>query len=493
MLVTIVVYFALLFIISRLVGNSGNKAFFGGSRKSSWLLVAFGMIGASLSGVTFISVPGMIISNDMTYLQMCIGFIFGYLVVAFCLLPFYYRNKQISIYAWLNNRIGLFSHKTAASFFILSKLAGAAARMYVVVLILYRYVFDNYGFTYVATVVMILSLIWLYTCRGGIRTLVWTDALQTFCLLAALVIVVYKAIVMLNMNVSDAVTVVLNDSHSRVFEFDDWTSRQHFVKQFLSGVFIVVVMTGLDQGMMQKNLACKNLREAQKDMCSYGFMFVPVNFLFLFLGALVMMLYAKFGMPIPSDADSLMTGFVAEGMMGDLVVVLFTIGIIAPAFSSTDSSITALTTSVCIDMLNIESDDFSSKNFLGLKSRESVRKFVHAMVVFALGTFVVAFKYISDGSVIDTIYYVASYTYGPLLGLFIFGLFTKRVPKDKHVPFIAILSPVLCYALNHYSKHFWNYEFGYELLLLNGLLTIIALYVSSMFVYQRNMHIRRVK
>lgn len=476
MLITIIVYFALLLIVSRLAGSSSNEAFFRGYRKSPWIVVAFGMIGASLSGATFISVPGLVLENDMTYLQMCIGFFFGYLVIAFLLLPIYYKHRLTSIYSWLKTRMGNRSHKTAASFFILSKLTGAAARMYIVCLILQQYVFNKYGITYEATVLIILLFIWLYTHKSGVRALVWTDFLQTFCLLSALIIIIFNATNMLNIDIPEAFSTIWNSSHSRIFEFNDFYSRQHFAKQFLSGMFITIVMTGLDQGLMQKNLTCKNLRDAQKDMCSYGIMFIPINFLFLALGILMIMLYNQNGIPLPNNGDSLMTGFIAEGLMGNIALILFTIGIIAPAFSSADSAITALTTSICIDMLDIESEKL---NQTSIKKKESIRKITHAIVIIVFAFLVIAFKHISSGSVIDTIYTIASYTYGPLLGVFAFGLFTKRLPKDSIVPIIAISSPIICYLTNYVFSKYYGYQMGYELLLLNGIITFVALHLSS--------------
>lgn len=476
MLITIIVYFALLLIVSRLVGNSSNEAFFRGNRKSPWAVVAFGMIGASLSGATFISVPGLILENDMTYLQMCIGFFFGYLVIAFLLLPIYYKLGLTSIYSWLKNRMGNRSHKTVASFFILSKLMGAAARMYIVCIILHKYVFSRYGISYEITVVLLLLFIWIYTHKSGVRSLVWTDTLQTFCMLSALIIIIFNATNMLNMDIPEAFSAIWNNSHSRIFEFNDFYSRQHFVKQFLSGMFITIVMTGLDQGLMQKNLTCKNLRDAQKDMCSYGIMFIPINLLFLSLGILMIMLYSQNGIPLPNNGDSLMTGFIAEGFMGNITLILFTIGIIAPAFSSADSAITALTTSICIDMLDIESEKITKTVS---KKTESIRKITHAIVIIVFAGLVIAFKHISSGSVIDTIYTIASYTYGPILGLFAFGLFTKRTTHDSIVPLIAIASPFICYLTEYISSEFYCYQLGYELLLLNGLITFGALYLSS--------------
>ncbi len=473
-LITITLYFGILLSISRLIGKGGNDAFFRGNRQSPWQLVAFGMIGASLSGVTFISVPGMVNAIDMTYMQMCMGFFFGYAVVAFVLLPLYYKHGLTSIYSYLDTRFGVESRMTGASFFILSKLTGAAARLYLVCLILQQYVFDALGIPYFATVIVTLLLIWLYTRRSGIRALVWTDSLQTLCLILALVLILCKTVSMLGINAEDAFSTIWNDSHSRIFEWSDWTSKQHFAKQFLSGIFIVIVMTGLDQDMMQKNLTCKNLRDAQKDMCSYGILFMPVNFLFLSLGILMMMLYAKTGTPLPASGDSLLPDFIASGKMGQTVLVLFTIGIIASAFSSADSAMTALTTSFCIDILDVE-----NKNKRFYRCREQIRKTVHICMMIIFVAFILAFKSIGSTSVIDAIYVIASYTYGPLLGLFAFGMTTRRTPRGHFVPFIAILSPIVCYAIDSFTLNTTGYKFGYEMLMFNGLLTYAGLWMVS--------------
>ena len=466
-LITVILYFGVLLLFSRVAGKrGGNAAFFTGNRQSPWPLVAFGMIGASISGLTFIGVPGWVMTIDMTYLQMCMGFIVGYLVVAFVLLPLYYKYRLTSIYTYLKHRFGHVSYKTGSSFFILSKLLGAAAKFYVVCRILQMCLVDSFSVPYVVIVLAALFLIWLYTRRSGIRALVWTDFLQTLCLMLALVIMLLKVMDMLDMNMAEAIRTVWNDSHSRIFEWEDFTSKQNFWKQFLSGIFIVIVMTGLDQDMMQKNLTCKNLRAAQKDMCSYGVLFVPVNFLFLALGVLLLLLYQKTGVLVPEKGDDLLSGMVLNGMMGNVCLVFFTIGVIASAFSSADSAMTALTTSFCIDILEKEED-------------EKTRKRVHlgVMVAFVLVTLV--FNAIGSGSVMDLIYTLVSYTYGPLLGLFAFGMFTRRQPQEKYVPFIAIASPLICYMIDVVVLQWTGYQFGYELLMFNGLLTFVGLWGVS--------------
>lgn len=459
---TILAYFCILLLISRITGHKAdNDAFFCANRQSPWYLVAFGMIGASISGVTFVSVPGMVMLSDMTYMQTCLGFVLGYFAVAYLLLPVYYRLKLTTIYSYLQTRLGNYSYKTGASFFLLSKMTGAAVRFYVVCMILQRFVLDAYGIPFPITVVALVALIWLYTRRGGIRTLVLTDTFQTLCMLLALILIIYKVVETLGMSLPEAAQAIANDSHSRIFVFDDWVSKQNFWKQFLSGIFIVIVMTGLDQDMMQKNLTCKTLREAQKDMCTYGFAFVPANLLFLSLGVLLMMYFNSIGQALPDEPDNLMLQAVAGGQLGTLVVIFFTIGIVAACFSSADSALTALTTTYCVDICGRPKD-------------EKLRKQAHIGVSIVFILFILIFRYVNSTSLIDAIYTIASYTYGPLLGLFAFGLCTKRVVNDRLTPYIAVASPLLCFALDTIVSRTTGYKFGYELLMLNGLITFLA-------------------
>ena len=466
-LFTVILYFGALLLLSRVVSKrGGNDAFFSGNHQSPWPLVAFGMIGASISGLTFIGVPGWVMGIDMTYLQMCLGFIVGYVIVAFVLLPLYYRHRLVSIYTYLNERFGKVSYKTGSSFFLLSKLLGAAAKFYVVCRILQYCLSDTISLPYAVVVIVALFLIWLYTRRGGIRALVWTDFVQTLCLMLALILILLKAASMLGINFSGAMVAVWNDPHARIFEFDDFTSKQHFWKQFLSGIFIVIVMTGLDQDMMQKNLTCKNLTSAQKDMCSYGVLFVPVNFLFLALGVLLLMLYQQQGLPLPQKGDDLLASIVLDGTMGTACLVFFTIGVIASAFSSADSALTALTTSMCIDILEKEKD-------------EKIRKTVHLLMLLAFVMVTLVFNAIGSGSVMDLIYTLVSYTYGPLLGLFSFGLATHRKPREAWVPSVAIASPLLCYIIDRVVFLSTGYQVGYEMLMFNGLLTFMGLWIIS--------------
>ena len=460
----VLAYFALLFAFSRWTGRRAtNDTFYRADRKSSWYMVAFGMIGASISGITFVSVPGMVLASQMNYLQTCMGFILGYVIVAFVLLPLYYKLNLTSIYAYLGQRLGECSHKTGSWFFLLSKMTGAAVRFYVVCIILQRFVFEPLGVPFLLTVVMLVLLIWLYTRKGGIKTLVWTDSLQTLCLFTALLIIIYKVATDLNLSICDAASAVCQSELSSVFVWDDWVSKQNFWKQFLSGVFIVLVMTGVDQDMMQKNLTCKTLRGAQKDMCTYGVAFLPANLLFLSLGVLLTMWYQKQGLTIPVMSDELLPTYVEQ--TGSLVMILFALGIVAASFSSADSALTSLTTIYCVDVM-------------GRKDDERLRKRTHVAVCAIFVLFILFFKAVNSTSLIDAIYIICGYTYGPLLGLFAYGLLTKQGVNDRLVPYIAVASPLLCYAIDEGVGRTIGYHFGYELLMLNGLLTFIGLYVS---------------
>lgn len=470
-LILLLVYFGLLLIVGRATARKANNmAFYRGDRQSTWQLVAFGMIGASVSGVTFVSVPGMAIHSDMTYLQTCMGFILGYFIVAFVLLPVYYKMNLTTIYSYLEHRFGSSSRLTGAWFFLTSKMVSTTVKFYVVCIIVHQLMFTNAdgslsgNASFIIVAVVMVMLVWLYSRRGGIKTLVWTDTVQTTCILVALVLIISSVISQLGMTVGEAATAVVNDSHSRIFVFDDWLAKQNFWKQFISGAFIVVVMTGLDQDMMQKNLTCKSLREAQKDMCSYGFAFLPANALFLVLGVLLMMLANKQGLAVPDAGDELLPMFAATGKLGQLPMAFFVLGIVAASFSSADSALTALTTSYCVDIRGKSND-------------ENMRKRAHIMMAVVLIVVMLLFRWLNSTSVIDAIYILVGYTYGPLLGLFAFGLFTRRSVNDRMVPAVAIASPVLCYLIDTLSTKYFGYKFGYELLLLNGMLTFIGLLI----------------
>lgn len=464
-LLTIIIYFSALLVISSFTARrSDNETFYRAGRRSPWYMVAFGMVGASISGITFVSVPGMVLKTDMTYLQMCVGFILGYFIIGLVLLPVYYKLNLTTIYTYLKERLGPRSYKTGAWFFLISKMTGAAVRFYVVCIILQKFVLSAYGIPFPVTVLAMVLLIWLYTRRSGIKTLVWTDTFQTFCMFAALILIIFNVIDRLGMTTSEAVSAIVNDVHSSVFVFDDWISRQNFWKQFFSGAFVAVVMTGFDQDMMQKNLTCKTLRDAQKDVCTYGLAFVPANLLFLSLGVLLTILASRMGIALPEQGDDLLPMFAASGRLGDSVVVLFTIGVVAAAFSSADSALTALTTSFCVDIVGRQDD-------------ERLRRRAHVGVAVVFIGFVLAFKALNNTSVIDAIYILCSYTYGPLLGLFSYGLITHRPTCDRLVPYVCVASPLLCLLIDNAVASTTGYKFGYEMLMLNGLLTFLGLYI----------------
>lgn len=471
-LFVVLAYFLILLSISWFTGrkSTNNEAFFLGNRRSPWYIIAIGMIGSSISGVSFVSVPGWAGSTDMTYMQVVFGFFFGYVVIAKVLLPVYYKLNLTSIYEYLNSRMGIRSYKTGASFFLLSKMIGAAARLYLVVMILQTYVFDRWKIPFAVTVVASIALIWLYTYRSGIKTIILTDTLQTICFIVMLIIIIWQVKNHMGLDMAGMTQTIAESPHFRLFEFNDWNSRQHFVKQFLSGVFIPIVMTGLDQDMMQKNLSCRNLKEAQTNMYSYGFAFIPVNFMFLCLGVLLIAFASSRSIELPSAGDDILPMLCTSGILGRSTLIFFTTGIIAAAFSSADSALTSLTTSFCIDILGIKKKEAA-------KARR-IRLNVHLLISIVFALVILLFKAINDRSVIDAIYTVASYTYGPLLGLFVFGLFTKCRVNDRFAPCICIAAPLLCFAADFISTHCTGYRFGYELLMMNGLLTFTGLWLS---------------
>ena len=464
-LLIVLAYFIVLFGISHMTSRKANNdTFYRANRRAPWYMVAFGMIGASISGVTFVSVPGMVLTSQMTYLQMCLGFIVGYIVIAFVLLPLYYRLQLTSIYTYLGQRLGNRSYQTGAWFFLLSKMVGASVRFYVVCIILQQFVFDPAGIPFVFNVMGMVLLIWLYTRRGGIGTLVFTDTFQTLCLFTALVMIILEAMGHLHFSVGEAIDAIADSPMSRIFVFDDWVSPHNFWKQFLSGAFIAIVMTGLDQDMMQKNLTCKTLKDAQKDMCTYGVAFVPANLLFLALGILLTMVLGT-----SMKGDELLPTFVqgTPTLHPSLFTLhLFVLGIVAASFSSADSALTSLTTSYCVDIRR-------------QPDNELLRKRMHIVMCFIFVIFILIFRAVNSTSLIDAVYILASYTYGPLLGLFTFGLFTRKQPCDRLVPYICIASPLICYTVDSIAQQLWDYHFGYELLMLNGLLTFLGLYATA--------------
>ncbi len=467
-LILVAAYFAVLILISYFTGRGGSNAeFFKANKQAPWYLVAFGMIGASLSGITFISIPGTVESDSFSYFQVVLGYTVGYAVIAQVLLPLYYKMNLTSIYTYLENRFGNASYKTGASFFLLSRVVGASFRLFLVANVLQLIVFDAMGVPYYVTVSITILLIWLYTFKSGIKTIIWTDTLQTFFMLLALGITIYFISEDLGFSLNNLMGYLAESEHSKMFFFDDWKSKDHFVKQFLSGAFIAIVMTGLDQDMMQKNLTCRTLQDAQKNMFWFTIVLVFVNFLFLALGVLLTD-YAEIN-GITEVRDDLFPAITTSGDLGLGVAIFFILGLIAAAYSSADSALTSLTTSFSIDILDIE------KRY-DEKKQVRIRKQIHVAISVLLVLVMLAFKYaIADKSVINKLFQFAGYTYGPLLGLYAFGLFTKWKVKDKLVPVIAIAAPILSYIISINSLVWFGFEFGFFILILNGLLTFLGL------------------
>lgn len=476
-LLVIALYFGMLMLISWLTGRkgAGNDAFFRANKSSKWYVVAVAMIGTSISGVTFVSVPGMVRNLDMTYMQMVLGFFFGYLVIAYILLPLYYRLNLTTIYGYLEQRYGVRSYKTGAWFFLLSKIVGAAARLYLVAYILQSLVFEAWGVPFVVTVTGIILIIWLYSHKSGIKTIIWTDWLQTLLFITALVLIIWQLSSSMGMNLAEIVSTIRKSPHSRIFIFDDWHSTQHFVKQFFSGMFITIVMTGLDQDQMQKNLTIRTLRDAQKNVVSYGLAFAPINFLFLSHGVLLLAYAGQNGIPLPEVSDNILP-LIASEYLGTVVLSIFVVGIVAAAFSSADSALTALTTSFCVDILGMKS---IAKDIKHEEREVRIRRRVHLGISAVFILIILLIEVIGSNSIINAIYKLASYTYGPLLGLYVAGLYTKVNPTDRYVPFVAIAAPVICFLIELTMLHFFAYRVGYELLLMNGMVTALGLWAIS--------------
>jgi SSS family solute:Na+ symporter len=462
----IVAYFSVLIFISYLTGKSAdNKTFFKANNSSPWYLVAFGMVGASLSGVTFISVPGWVEAQSMSYMQMVLGYIVGYAVIGLVLLPLYYRLNLTSIYTYLQNRFGDYSYKTGASFFLLSRTIGASFRLFLVANVLQLLLFDAYGVPFWVTVTITIALIWLYTFKGGMKTIVWTDTLQTLFMLIAVGVCIYT--ISSELEITNIFSYVADSEFSKTFFFEDVNAGNYFWKQFLAGAFVSIVMTGLDQDMMQKNLTCRNLKDAQKNMFWFTIVLVIVNFFFLALGILLTDYAQKNG--IDAHKDELFPILATKGTLGLATAIFFLLGLIAAAYSSADSALTALTTSFSIDILEIDKKKSE-------KDQEKIRKRIHILFSLVLIGTILIFKYfIADASVIAKIFTFANYTYGPLLGLYAFGLFTKLKVKDKAVPFICFASPFLTYLVSFLCLNYFNFDFGFALLILNGFITFIGL------------------
>jgi SSS family transporter len=470
-LLVISAYFLLLFLISWFTSRKVTAdTFFTGDRQSPWFLVAFGMIGASLSGVTFISVPGEVGNSNFYYFQVVLGYTLGYFTIAKVLLPLYYRLNLVSIYSYLEDRFGFWSYKTGSFFFILSRALGSSLRMYLVASVLQLILFDSLGIPFWVSVLITVGLIWLYTYRGGIKTVVWTDTLQTAFMLASVVITILLIGKDLDIkSLGDYVSAVTQDDRSKIFNLD-WKAGTNFFKQFISGAFITIVMTGLDQDMMQKNLTCRTLGDAQKNMFWFTIILVVVNILFLSLGVMLYLYAETKGIALPAKSDQLFPMLATEHF-SSFAGIVFVLGIIAAAYSSADSTLTALTTSFCYDFLQIE------RNYAPEK-RVAIRKKVHIAFTVLMFFLILAFYWLNDQSVINSVFIIAGYTYGPLLGLYSFGLFTKFQVKDNWVPYLAVLAPLLTFLISSNSeKLLWGYKFGFEALILNGALMFFGLYL----------------
>ena len=471
-LIVFLSYTFLLFVVSWITSRKAtNITFFIGNKQSPWFVVAYGMVGASLSGVTFISVPGWVGDTQFSYMMVVFGYLVGYFIIAQVLLPLYYKLNLTSIYSYLESRFGYWSYKTGAFYFLVSRIIGASFRMFLVVNVLQLFVFDAWNIPFGVTIALFILLIWLYTFKGGIRTIVWTDTLQTTFMLLAVGISVYLISKGLNLSISSLISTVADSDYSKMV-FTEWQDKRFVLKQFFSGAFIAIVMTGLDQDMMQKNLSCRNLKDAKKNIITLSWILVPVNLLFLFLGASLFIYANQKGIQIPELTDDLFPT-IAIKHLGILSGLVFIIGLIAAAYSSADSALTALTTSFSVDFLGIE-----KKKDITEKQRIRIRTFVHIGISLLVLVVIIVFRVINDQAVIAKLFTIAGYTYGPLLGLYAFGLFTKFSVRDKWVPVIAIISPLLCYLLSIFSESIFNgYKFGFELLIVNGLFTFFGLYL----------------
>jgi len=479
-LTVFIVYTILILLISHITSKkSTNEAFFNGNRKSPWFVVAYGMIGASLSGVTFMSVPGGVYTGHFTYLGIVFGYVIGYAVIAWILLPLYYKLKLTSIYSYLEMRFGQNSEKTGAAFFIISRLIGSALRMYLVVFVLYEFVFKTFGIPFFVPAIIFVALILIYTFKGGIKTVVWTDTLQTTFLILAAVLTVVFLLKKLDMSIFEVLSLSAEKGITKVFE-TDWTNNKFFVKQILSGAFITITMTGLDQDMMQKNLTCKTLRDAQKNVMTSSLLFIIVNIIFLCLGATLIFYAQQTGFQLPVNENNVVINDMIfpsiAFSLSSLTSIFFIIGIIAAGYSSADGTLTALTTTFCFDFMHIDKNTKLTENEIANR-----RKIIHICFAVLYLLIIILFRPFHNDSLIDKLFDIAGYTYGPLLGLYSFGLFVKnRTPNDKLVPYIAVLSPVISYLLNLYSEElFFGYKFGFEILIVNGLITFMALLAIS--------------
>ncbi|NVO10517.1 MAG: sodium:solute symporter [Bacteroidales bacterium] len=463
-------YFLVLLVITYFTSrNATNHTFFLGNKKSPWYVIAFGMIGASLSGVTFMSVPGNVLNTQFTYMMMVVGFLAGYIVIATILMPLYYRLNLTSIYSYLEGRFGNSTYKTGASFFLLSRIIGASLRMFIVVNVLQIFVFDAWNIPFFVTIIIFILSILIYTFKGGIKTIIWTDTLQTTFMLLAVVLSIVFISKELHLSLGGLIAKVFQSDYSKIFE-TDWSSKQFFLKQFFSGAFIAITMTGLDQEMMQKNLSCRSLKDAQKNMFTFSVVLVFVNLMFLMLGAILIFYSNSRGISVAHTDDLFPT--IAIKNLTPIAGIIFIIGLISAAYPSADGALTSLTTSFCIDILGLNKFGFTEEKKI------KIRYAVHILFAVILMACIFVIRSINDEAIIQKLYKIAGYTYGPLLGLYSFGMFTKWQVKDKWIPLVALASPILCYFLSVYSTQLlWGYNIGFELIILNGGLTFFGLWL----------------
>ena len=470
---TIVGYFVLLYIVSWFASRkSDNASFFTGNRQAPWPVVAFATIGAAISGVTFVSVPGMVVAKGYSYLQMVLGFIFGYIAVAYVLIPLFYRRNLISIYGYLEQRFGASTYKSGAWFFFISKMLGASVRFYVVCVVLQSLVFGPLGIPFIVNVIITIALIWLYTKQGGVKTVIWTDTLKSFCLIMSVVLCIVFIGKGLGFNLSDMYAAVSSHDTCQMFYFDDPKAGTYFWKQFVAGIFMVIATCGLDQDMMQRNLACKNPKESQKSMVVNAISQFFVIALFLILGTLLVLYAGAQGIAMPEKSDDLFGLVASHPTMPTVVGILFILGLISAAYSAAGSALTALTTSFTVDILgaNKKKDD---------KGLSTTREIVHVSMAAIMGAVIIVFYLISNSDAISAVYTVASYTYGPILGLFAFGMATKMSVRDRMVPAVCIGAPVICYFVQDWLQSAFGYTMSFELLLLNAAVTMIGLLIFS--------------
>lgn len=468
----IILYFSALLLISWYTSKGADaESFFIGKKESPWYLVAFGMIGTSLSGVTFISVPGSVGVKGFEYFQIVMGYMIGYFIIGTVLMPLYYRMGLISIYSYLESRLGYWSYKTGALYFLVSRTIGSALRLYLASAVLHLFVFSRWDIPFLVTVAVTILLIWVYTFKGGIKTIIWTDSFQTIFLVASLIICIITISQHFQSSISDLSLQVWNSAYSKIFHFEDALAGNYFWKQLAAGAFLALVMTGLDQDLMQKNLSCKNIKDAQKNMLWFSVILLFVNFLFLFLGALLYLYSNSKGLPIPERTDFLFPEL-ALNHFGTVAGIFFLLGITASSYASSDSALTALTTSFCIDFLNIgQYEEKESKKY---------RTLVHVGFSVLFFLIIILFNWLNNSSVIDTVLKAAVFTYGPLLGLFFFGILTTRKINDRWTPYLAVLAPILTYVIEIYTKEWTGYIFSYELLLINGGIMFVGLWLSGL-------------